>query len=353
MRRVLALLLAGLPVVALATTAAPTLPARPPRIAPLPASFTGVLPAADGPGVRWQIDLLEGSRYQLRRTFIDQPEPNTFDAIGRVVRDRGGRRLRLAGTQGEDLWFEVADARTLRALDLQGRAVAGAEQRPLARMEPAAPIEPTLALSGMFTDFADAPRIVLCADGRNLPVAMAGDFVALQAAYGAARPAPGQPVLVELSGRIALQPPMEGPRDVPTLRVDRFGAAWPRETCGQPLASSPLRGTSWRLTRLQGVPVGPVDAAREPQLLLQRQDMRVAGSGGCNRLTGSYELDGERLRFGRLGATRMACTSGMAQEQRFIDALERVRRHRIHGSHLDLLDDGGAVLARLEAATLR
>lgn len=323
------------------------------RIAPLPASFTGELPAADGPGVRWQLDLLDGARYQLRRSFIGKPEPNVFDAIGRVTRDRGGRRLRLVGTQGEDLWFDVVDAQALRKLDMQGRPVESAHPDRLVRIEPADPIEPRLALSGMFTYMADAPRIVLCADGRSLPVAMEGDYLALERAYGAARSAPTQPLLVELDGRIALREAMEPARPAPHLVVDRFSGVWPRETCGQPLASSPLRNTYWRLTRLEGQPVSTGDRQREPHLVLQVADRRLAGSGGCNRLIGRYELDGEKLAFGGVGSTMMACIDGMGQEKAFVDALGRVATHRIRGSHLELLDAAGAVLARLEAVALR
>lgn len=330
-------------------------PARgaPLRIAPLPATFTGELPAADGPGVRWQLDLLDSARYQLRRTFVDKPEPNGVDAIGRVARDRGGRRLRLVGTQPEDLWFDVVDAQTLRKLDMQGRPIESAQNDRLVRVEPADPIEPRLALSGMFTYLADAPRIVLCADGRSLPVAMEGDYVALERAYGGARSAPGQPLLVELDARIALREAMEPARLAPHVVVDRFGALWPRESCGQPLASSPLRNTYWRLTRLEGQSVTASERAREPHLILTSNERRVAGSGGCNRLVGSYELDGEKLSFGRIGATRTACADGMAQEATFLESLSRVATHRIRGSHLELLDAAGAVLARLEAVAPR
>jgi copper homeostasis protein (lipoprotein) len=323
------------------------------RIAPMPATFVGELPAADGPAVRWQLDLLDGARYQLRRSFVGRPEPNAFDAIGRVVRDRGGRRLRLVGTQGADEWFDVIDARTLRKLDMQGRPIESTQPDRLERVDPPEPIDPRLALTGMFVYLADAPRITLCADGRNLPVAMEGDYLALERAYTAARINPGQTLLVELDGQLVPREAGEPGRSVTSLVVERFGALWPRESCGQPLASSPLRNTYWRLTRLDGQPVATVEQKREPHLVLQANEKRVAGSGGCNRLIGSYEQDGEKLSFGRVATTMMACPDGMEQERLFIGALERVQAHRIRGSHLDLLDAAGAVVARLEAVARR
>src|SRR5262249_61901181 len=84
-------------------------------------------------------------------------------------------------------------------------------------------IEPRLKVSGLFIYMADAAVITLCADGSRLPVAMEGDFRALQAAYQKARPAPGEALLASVEGRIASRPSMEEtlpPQD--TLLLDPF-----------------------------------------------------------------------------------------------------------------------------------
>jgi heat shock protein HslJ len=70
-------------------------------------------------------------------------------------------------------------------------------------------------------------------------------------------------------------------------------------------------------------------------------------------LTGSFELDGDKLRFRGMAGTMMACLAGMEQEQRFLQSLEKVARYRISGSHLEMLDETGAVIARFEAVALR
>lgn len=49
----------------------------------------------------------------------------------------------------------------------------------------------------------------------------------------------------------------------------------------------------------------------------------------------------------------MACPSGMEQEQRFLHSMENVERYRISGSHLDMLDAAGTLIARFEAVDLR
>ena len=55
------------------------------------------------------------------------------------------------------------------------------------------------------------------------------------------------------------------------------------------------------------------------------------------------------LTFGPLMGTMMACPGVMDQEHAFLTALEAVRSWRIEGQHLELLDEQGEPLLRLEA----
>jgi heat shock protein HslJ len=144
----------------------------------------------------------------------------------------------------------------------------------------------------------------------------------------------------------------EGQPPQTTLVVERFIAVWPRESCGNTLALSPLRGTYWKLVRLGDEPVAAATKQREAHLVFAADELRVAGSGGCNRLIGSFELDGDRLRFGRMASTRMSCPDCMDQETRFLETLEHVEQFRIRSSHLELLDATGAVIARFEDVAL-
>ena len=210
------------------------------------------------------------------------------------------------------------------------------------------------ALTGMFAYIADAATITLCADGQRLPVAMELDYKALEAAYLKERTQPGQELLVSLEGEIATRPSME-PSQPPRLSlvVERFINVWPRESCGNPQVESPLRGTYWKLVRLGETPVRVTEKQPEPHLILANFEPRISGSGGCNGLRGSFELDGDKLRFRGLASTRMACLAGMEQEQRFLKSMEKAQRYRISGSHLDMLDAAGAAIARFEAVALR
>jgi heat shock protein HslJ len=206
----------------------------------------------------------------------------------------------------------------------------------------------------MFIYMADAPVIALCGESAPRPVAMEGDFKALQAAYLNERPQLGEWILVSVEGRVEPRPSAEeGQPPRQTLVVQRFVGIWPGETCGNPQVDSPLRNTNWKLVRLNGAPVRVVPRQHQPYLVLGKDEQRVSGDGGCNRFTGGFELDGDRLRFRGMAGTMMACLDGMEQEGRFMQALQKVERYRISGSHLEMLDSSGAVVARFEAVAPR
>ena len=75
----------------------------------------------------------------------------------------------------------------------------------------------------------------------------------------------------------------------------------------------------------------------------------MSGSGGCNRLTGSYEINGDQLKFGQMAGTMMMCPQGMDTEQAFLKSLGQVSKWKITGQSLQLLDSGGKVLAQFKA----
>lgn len=122
----------------------------------------------------------------------------------------------------------------------------------------------------------------------------------------------------------------------------------------EPAATADLTETYWKLMQLGDQSVLPEAEQREAHLVLRAQDQRVAGSGGCNRLMGAYTRDGDRLQFGSLATTMMACPeSQMGAERRFLDALAEVRIWRIVGPHLELWSEAGQLIARFEAVPLR
>src|SRR5262245_13382169 len=112
------------------------------------------------------------------------------------------------------------------------------------------------------------------------------------------------------------------------------------------MPAKPLVGTQWRFLEVDGTPV-PAEAAGRGGLELRADGTRYAASVGCNRITGSYRLADERLRFTPGPMTRMACRDPLGQlEAKLIAGLRSVTAYRIAGDRLDLLI-GDRVVARL------
>jgi heat shock protein HslJ len=113
-----------------------------------------------------------------------------------------------------------------------------------------------------------------------------------------------------------------------------------------------LANTRWRQVRIGDRAVAVSGQQREPWIVLDSRAKRVTGSGGCNRIAGSFEADDDTLRFGRLISTRIACPA-MDIETAFPQALNETRCYRALGRILELMDDRGRVLVRLEERNLR
>jgi putative lipoprotein len=99
---------------------------------------------------------------------------------------------------------------------------------------------------------------------------------------------------------------------------------------------STLVGTSWKLQDLQGERVlGGVEATLSfPEVGM------AAGNATCNRFIGTVRIEGESMKFGSIGSTKMACAdSVMSQESKYLAALQNVERFTIQEpDHILLLE---------------
>jgi heat shock protein HslJ len=102
--------------------------------------------------------------------------------------------------------------------------------------------------------------------------------------------------------------------------------------CAAPAPAPPsLWGSEWQLQSIAGQAVLPQPAAT----LAFPQAGQVAGHGSCNRFFGSVEIDRDRVKFGPLGATKMACPGGAGeQESRYLGALQKAQRYEVQGDTL-------------------
>jgi len=105
--------------------------------------------------------------------------------------------------------------------------------------------------------------------------------------------------------------------------------------------------TRWRLVELFGKPVA--GSERFPFILLDSKEGRISGFGGCNSISGSYELRaGNRIRFSNMASTMMACPD-MDAEQEFFKLLALTDNFACDGKNLFLHKARMAPLARFEA----
>lgn len=107
-----------------------------------------------------------------------------------------------------------------------------------------------------------------------------------------------------------------------------------------------LENTRWNLVELNSQ---AVTIENKPYLVFASKSMVLNGFGGCNQLAGSYELNGQKIKFNNIAATRMFCAETMTIETSFLQSLEIINVYRLEGHELILLQDEG-VIARLRVA---
>ncbi|HET9220378.1 MAG TPA: YbaY family lipoprotein [Terriglobia bacterium] len=207
----------------------------------------------------------------------------------------------------------------------------------------------TTAMEGMFRYMADAATFTDCQTGQRWPVAMTAGYKDLESAYTSTRREPGEEMKVNFQGQLEMRPKAEGQGQTLHVVVDKYLDIWPGETCGAPAPAPPLQDTRWKLTRLSGKPVILAERQQEAFLIFRAADNGVAGSTGCNKLTGTYRLNGNALSLSGIAVTRMACVQGMDIEGGLFTALGKVAGWKIAGQNLELLDSGNGVVARFQA----
>lgn len=310
----------------------------------VPASYEGELPCADCTGIRYHLDVLPDGMYFLRTEYAGKARVS--DAVGHWTVSADGTRLILAGGRSGPLGFAVEGPVTLRLLERVGQGFAGPGKYVLTRTA-FRPIEPRTTLTGVYRYFADAGSFTPCGSARRLPVAEEAENAALQAAYRRAGVAPGGEALATVEGRIALRPRTDGEGSQPHWIADRVIEVRAGACVAQSAAQ--LEDNYWKLVALGETPVVLKARQAGPHLILRAQDHRVAGNAGCNRMMGAYTLNGDKIEFGRMATTMMACLAGMDIERDLLAALKTVRSWRIDGGHLDLFDAVGRRAARFEA----
>ena len=120
-------------------------------------------------------------------------------------------------------------------------------------------------------------------------------------------------------------------------------------TAERPVA---LEGTAWRVDAIGigGDAVSSTIAGAAADLLFEAG--QVSGSTGCNRLMGSYTVEGSgpvgSISFADIATTMKLCEPDVAEQERVIlMALDTAAGYSIEGSTMSLADAGGAFLMSL------
>ncbi|RYD73396.1 MAG: META domain-containing protein, partial [Sphingobacteriales bacterium] len=115
-----------------------------------------------------------------------------------------------------------------------------------------------------------------------------------------------------------------------------------------------LLDTYWKLTELNGKPIGEANTdRREVYVILRRADSRVQGNAGCNGYGGSYTLDpnGFNIKFSAMMHTQMACP-GLDVENEFLKLFETADSYYVKDGTLQFNRARMAPLAKFVASHL-
>jgi heat shock protein HslJ len=114
-------------------------------------------------------------------------------------------------------------------------------------------------------------------------------------------------------------------------------------------ASAPLMGTTWKITKLEGVQTLPTSGKGDIFVLFQEDAKTLRGFAGCNNFSGLYQTDqtAKTISISGLMTTKMACPL-LKFEYDYLGKLEKATRYEIVGKKLWLYQEQ-TLLATFEA----
>jgi copper homeostasis protein (lipoprotein) len=314
-------------------------------------TFRGRLPCASCAGIDVVLQLNPDGTFLREDTYLEAESGDDGESVdlGRWALTLDEQMLILIrATEGGNRW-SVVGADTLRQLTNLGASIESDLPYELVRTDSNTMSSRTLKLSGMYQYMADAALFEECRTRSRYPVVFEEAHIDLERAYLAASEQPGVPMMTVVEARIESRPRMEGSGERDFIVVSKFVSVSPDKSCyGETL---PVEETVWSLTELNGKPLEASDETQVPHIVLIEEEHQVAGSGGCNRFSGSYRLSADSLRFGPTAATMMQCQNGMEQEASFLQAISATTNFDHYGPMLELWATG-RLLARFEAIRL-
>ena len=126
--------------------------------------------------------------------------------------------------------------------------------------------------------------------------------------------------------------------------ISIFAIVLSLQTYGQELLNK-----EWILVKIEKEKI-TTDAEKSPWIKLS--EGRVSGFSGCNRLMGSYTLEGKKLTFDKLGGTKMFCFGSQELENKFMRTLSETYYWKYKRGKLYFFDNDKTVIMIYEEKRL-
>ena len=162
-----------------------------------------------------------------------------------------------------------------------------------------------------------------------------------------AMPAPGVLRAIDARGNsIGLRMPADLHRgDAPPAAE---AAVAPHSAAAREPVTLLLSDAEWKLTEIEDKPVRPASKTQRDIVLRFDADGRtLSGVSGCNQLDGNFEAGWRTLTIKPSRSLRV-CLADQGTERAVSRTIKSTRAYRITGTTLDLFDEQGTRIARLE-----
>jgi len=195
----------------------------------VPATYTATVPCADCPGIHESLTFLPGGLYIDRLVY--EGRPSTFQSLGRWQRKSDLSQIEIHSGSSPADTYAIVDRNHIRKLAPEGSIIPAIYLPTFTRAATAALPSSSFSLSGEYNSKPGESSLTECRSGFALPVSPTGDAPALDHAYQAANLKPDSPLLVSVTGTIALRP---GNKSA-LLIVTHFEHSWPGNSCASPV----------------------------------------------------------------------------------------------------------------------
>jgi heat shock protein HslJ len=111
-------------------------------------------------------------------------------------------------------------------------------------------------------------------------------------------------------------------------------------------SNNPLFTNFWVLVELNGVPVQTSNSSRDAHLQFSYIEKTMSGSGGCNRITATYDLPKKnKIKINEITSTKMYCQDSRFEDL-FLRTLREVDNYQLNNDTELVMRDDNKVVAR-------